>query len=78
MNDDIGYLEAVARKLREATAALKGSNDEAERKAEFDRMLGIVDAQCDDARLRVREEGRARNARLGLPPDYGFTCDDRR
>lgn len=41
MNDDIGYLEAVARKLREATAALKGSNDEAHR-IEVERCLVLT------------------------------------
>lgn len=78
MNDEMGFLETVVKNLREATATLKADNDEAERKAEFERMLRIVDAQCDDARRRVREEATARNIRLGLAPDHGLISDDDR
>lgn len=76
--NEMGYLETVAQILREATADLKANNDEAERKAELARMLRIVDAQCDDARRRVREEATARNIRLGLAPDHGLISDDDR
>lgn len=76
--NEMGFLETVVTQLREATAELHDFNERAERKAEFDRMLRIVDAQCDDARRRVREEATARNIRLGLDPNHGLISDDDR
>jgi len=73
--DGMGFLETVVTQLRAAREDLIESEEREAKMAEFNRMLAIVDAQCVDARRRVREEGTARNIRLGLPADYGLTYD---